>query len=102
MEISHKKAGFNINFTEFSLSKYQDTIEFSITKLDTLQKEFALYGLLLETDDPGICYHSIGVNGASVPSYLRCDMFSQHLTQVIPDLVIFSIGCIVFIRELSL
>ncbi len=82
----------SIGYTEFILSSYQDTLEFQIIKMDTIQEKFALYGLLLETDDPGIYYHSIGVNGASVPSYLRCDLFTQHLSQLPPDLVIFSIG----------
>ena len=40
----------------------------------------------------GISYHSIGVNGASVKSYLRCVDFEQQLALIQPDLVIFSIG----------
>ena len=60
--------------------------------MDTLEKEFALYGIVLENQDPGICYHSIGVNGASVPSYLRCEFFEQHLSLINPDLIIFSVG----------
>ena len=79
-------------FTEFHLSSYQNSLEFNITKMDTIEKEFALYGLLLENTDPGICYHSIGVNGASVPSYLRCEFFQQQLSLIGPDLIIFSIG----------
>ena len=60
--------------------------------MDTIEKEFALYGVTLENQDPGICYHSIGVNGASVPSYLRCELFTKHLEIIKPDLVIFSVG----------
>ena len=40
-------------------------------------------------DNSGIKYHSIGVNGASVPSYLRCDYLMDQLKLVKPDLVIF-------------
>ena len=43
-------------------------------------------------DKSGVKYHSIGVNGASVPSYLRCDYLMDQLKLVKPDLVIFSIG----------
>lgn len=82
----------SIGYTAFRLSSYQKTLTFSITKLDTVEKEFALYGITLENQDPGICYHSIGVNGASVPSYLRCEHFKKQLSLIKPDLVIFSIG----------
>lgn len=53
---------------------------------------FTLTGVLLENDNPGITFHSIGVNGASVPSYLRCDYFEQDLELIKPDMVIFGIG----------
>jgi lysophospholipase L1-like esterase len=82
----------SIGYTEFRLSSYQETFEIAITKMDTIEKEFALYGVTLENQDPGICYHSIGVNGASVPSYLRCELFTKHLEIIKPDLVIFSVG----------
>ena len=36
--------------------------------------------------------HGIGVNGASVPSYLRCEDFERDLALIKPDLVIFGIG----------
>lgn len=55
-------------------------------------QKFAITGLLLDNDRPGISYHSIGVNGASVPDYLRCAHFSRDLRLLQPDLVIFGIG----------
>ena len=45
-----------------------------------------------ENDEPGIVYHAIGVNGASVPSYLSCEMFERQLALIQPDMVIFAIG----------
>lgn len=53
---------------------------------------FTINGILLENDNPGITFHSIGVNGACVPSYLRCENFVQDLKLIHPDLVIFGIG----------
>lgn len=53
---------------------------------------FTINGILLENDNPGITFHSIGVNGACVPSYLRCENFVQDLELIHPDLVIFGIG----------
>lgn len=53
---------------------------------------FTINGILLENDNSGITFHSIGVNGAAVPSYLRCVNFEQDLELIHPDLVIFGIG----------
>ena len=54
--------------------------------------EFTLQGVLLENGLPGISVHGVGVNGASVPSYLRCDDFERDLRLIRPDLIIFGIG----------
>lgn len=54
----------------------------------------ALYidGIVTDNSDDGIVYHSIGVNGASVPSFLRCQNFERQLKHIRPDLVILAIG----------
>ena len=85
------KENNNNTKTTFKLSKLTDSISFSIYKIDTLGS-FELLGLRLSNDQPGFCYHSIGVNGASVPSYLRCENLSDDLSMVSPDLIIFSVG----------
>lgn len=59
---------------------------------DSVPGEFTLTGILLENDLQGVNVHGIGVNGASVPSYLRCDDFERDLELIKPDLVIFGIG----------
>ena len=59
---------------------------------ESMPGDFTLQGVLLENGMSGICVHGIGVNGASVPSYLRCDDFERDLALIKPDLVVFSIG----------
>ena len=54
-------------------------------------QQFTLTGVLLDSRHPGITYHSIGVNGAAVPDYLKCSLNSD-LRLIRPDLVIFGIG----------
>lgn len=54
--------------------------------------EFTLTGVLLDNGLTGVSVHGVGVNGASVPSYLRCDDFERDLNLVKPDLIIFGIG----------
>ncbi|OFX36709.1 MAG: hypothetical protein A2X08_14705 [Bacteroidetes bacterium GWA2_32_17] len=82
----------SIGYTLFVLNDYVDSIIFRITKTDTIQKSFTLYGISLENDDPGITYHSIGVNGADVDAFLRCSLFSKQLNELNPDWVIISLG----------
>ena len=53
---------------------------------------FTLTGILLDDDTPGLTFHSIGVNGAQVSSYLKCMNFEEDLQLIRPDLVIFGIG----------
>ena len=73
----------------FDLPQYTDSV---CILFDTVPGEFTLTGVLLESGMSGICVHGIGVNGASVPSYLRCVDFERDLALIKPDLVIFSIG----------
>jgi lysophospholipase L1-like esterase len=54
--------------------------------------EFSLLGISLDNDYPGIVYNSVGVNGARLSSFLRCELYEKHLKAIRPDLIIFSIG----------
>lgn len=54
-------------------------------------ESFTLTGVKLDSRNAGITYHSIGVNGAAVPDYLKCAL-KNDLRMVMPDLVIFGIG----------
>lgn len=61
--------------------------------LETPGAKFVVRGILPENDNAGIVYNESGVNGASVPSWLRCSLFQQEIrTFCPPDLVIFGIG----------
>ena len=73
----------------FTLPDYTDSV---CLFFDSIAGEFTLTGVLLENDLPGISVHGVGVNGASVPSYLRCDDFERDLDLIKPDLIIFGIG----------
>lgn len=53
---------------------------------------FTLRGILPLSERDGITYSESGVNGAAVPSWLRCTKFTQDLSLLPPDLVIFGIG----------
>lgn len=53
---------------------------------------FILRGFMPETGRDGITYSESGVNGAALPSWLRCSKFKEDLSLLPPDLVIFGIG----------
>ena len=73
----------------FQLPTYTDSICIFFEKMPG---EFTLTGVLLENGMPGISVHGVGVNGARVSSYLRCDDFERDLNLIRPDLIIFGIG----------
>lgn len=67
-----------------------DSFAFSFVNRDSTF--FTITGILLENDNPGITYHSIGVNGASVDAFLRCEHFYEEIPLLHPDMVIFGLG----------
>lgn len=79
-------------YTEFVFEAELDSLYFSVLKKDTLAKDFILRGISAENNKPGIYYASIGVNGASSSSFLRCSEFVNELKNIPPDMVIFSLG----------
>ena len=86
-----------MGYSQFDKLNFVEDIESKlllkeIDKEDSLNDEFAVYGMIMENNLPGIKYHSIGVNGASVPSYLRSVSFTNQLQTIAPDLAILSIG----------
>jgi len=67
-----------------------DSFALSLTTKDSAG--FTITGFLLENESPGITYHSLGVNGASVKAFLRCQHFEEEMPLLSPDMVIFSLG----------
>ncbi|KAA6301689.1 MAG: hypothetical protein EZS26_002154 [Candidatus Ordinivivax streblomastigis] len=76
----------------FHLSAPQDSFQINFIQQDTIPHTFIVNGFLPENDEAGIVYHAIGVNGASVSSYLGCENFEAELPLIYPDLVVFAIG----------
>lgn len=53
---------------------------------------FALNGLALERDTPGLLYDGIGVNGARLIDYNKTILFFDQLAELSPNLVVISLG----------
>lgn len=80
------------NRQSFLLSQLVDSVTVLIERESDELGKFSLFGLNFTNQSQGITYHSVGVNGASVPSYLRCEHLVDQIKLVNPDLVIFSVG----------
>lgn len=53
---------------------------------------FALNGLILSNNAPGITYSGIGVNGAKCSDYNKFPLFYEQLPALQPDLIVISLG----------
>jgi lysophospholipase L1-like esterase len=78
-------------FAEFVLKAPLDQITIAFEKNNPSQTGFTLQGLTFESDNRGMQYHSLGINGAEVTSFLRNSLEPQ-LQLLNPDLVIISLG----------
>ncbi len=81
-----------LGYSIFFLDKEYTSFKLKFLKKNLSEEKFELYGISLENEDPGIIYHSMGINGASFPSFLRCNLLQNHLKALNPDLIILSLG----------
>ncbi len=80
-------------YIEIKLPKASDTLEFFVNETDPIQNFFECYGLLIETsDNNGLLYNSVGINGAGLKSVLREDLLLYQLSELKPDAVILDVG----------
>ena len=90
ISINNKNADIFDDYSLIELQNLTDSVFIEINlKGDSL---FELYGIILENSTSKINYHTIGVNGATAQSYLKCDYFSCQLQHINPDLVLISLG----------
>lgn len=80
-------------YTQFDLAQCIDSLTFQLTRKDTIQKDFILYGLSAESNMANSLYlATLGANGAQSSSFLKCTYFTEQLRTIHPDLVILSLG----------
>ena len=78
-------------YIEFELQKPVESLRIGFRKTAS-QNHFTLQGIALENGQPGIRYHSAGVNGADVASVVKMPSLEKDLKALKPDLVIVSLG----------
>ncbi len=88
----HYAVNDSLGYLQIDVDGYLNNIKLVLSKTDSLQKRFVFYGISVENDDSGIRYHAFGINGASLPSFLKCALFEQHAEALDLDLIIISLG----------
>ena len=76
----------------FDLPEPDDAFSIGFIQSTKTPHTFVVHGFIPEKETPGVVYHAIGINGASVPSYLESENFEEELHLLKPDLMIFAIG----------
>ena len=87
-----KKSTKMAGYYDIELNSKVDSLKITIQKKSNKPGSFTLHGITSEAAPNGIMYHSIGVNGAHVPAFLRCQLFEEQLAVLKPDLVILGLG----------
>ncbi len=91
--LKYQQIDFRENgYSEFVFENEIDSVLFKVLRLDTLQRDFVLRGMSAENRNRGFYYATLGVNGASTSSFLRCTEFQNDLKAIPPDMVIFCLG----------
>lgn len=87
-----KKLTKTADYFEIELNQHVDSLKITIQKESNKPGTFTLFGMTTQSAPNGFMYHSIGVNGAHVPAFLRCQLFEDQLAELKPDLVILGLG----------
>ncbi len=73
-------------------SRPTNSLRLTVLQPDSLRSQFSLGGIILENEQAGIRYHSIGINGARYRNYNAAPQFFEQLPLLNPDLIIIALG----------
>ena len=82
----------DLGYTEIRFSDHLDSLDLLFIKKSQAPFSLELFGFEFLNDLPGITYTAIGINGASLPTYLANANFGRDLQLRPPNLFILSVG----------
>lgn len=82
----------SLGYMVFHFEKYLTEANFHFERTDEIQQSFTLYGFYLGNDNPGITYSALGINGASLTSWLGCAHLESQLQFLNPDWFVIFLG----------
>ncbi|MFT4031886.1 MAG: GDSL-type esterase/lipase family protein [Siphonobacter sp.] len=82
----------NTNVVPIHLPELQDRFILEPYRRNDQQNHATLFGFSLENGQPGVLYHTVGINGAQYSHYNRADYFAEQTAGLTPQLIIISLG----------
>jgi lysophospholipase L1-like esterase len=81
-----------MNFSSVSFHRPVNQITIRTLKSTDQQKSATVFGIEFENGNPGVLYHSIGVNGAKYSHYNQALYFVRQTQALLPEVFIISLG----------
>lgn len=81
-----------IGYTDVYFTDKMERFDLFFARDTVMDYTLRIFGFQLSNKEPGISYNTIGVNGASLPTYLKNKYFEEQLKEFPPDFFAFSIG----------
>lgn len=80
------------NISRVAWERAVNAIDIQCVKTNRDQSHATIYGAVLQNSQPGVLYHTIGVNGAKFRHYNDSRLFAGQTKALSPDLFIISLG----------
>ncbi|MFN5417239.1 MAG: GDSL-type esterase/lipase family protein [Flavobacteriia bacterium] len=90
--VLRKQNNPRIGYTDVFFTDKLESFELYMSRDTVMDYKLRIHGFQLSNKEPGISYTSIGVNGASLPTYLKNKNFLEQLKEFPPDFFAFSVG----------
>lgn len=99
VDIWDPAAPTDVQVIDVDIPRGENDLGFYLRKNDSLQREFEIYGISIETpEDKGMLFHSVGINGAGHYSLLRQQLMEDQLRLLKPDVIVLDVGANDFYR----
>lgn len=79
-------------YSQYHFDAPIDSITFQADRIGNAGTPFIFRGWVIENENPGIFYATMGVNGASTRSFIQCTEYEKEIATLKPDLAILCIG----------
>ncbi|MES2587850.1 MAG: GDSL-type esterase/lipase family protein [Bacteroidota bacterium] len=81
-----------IGYTDVFFTDKMERFDLFFARDTVMKYDLRILGFQLSNKEPGISYSTIGVNGASLSTYLKNKYFEEQLKEFPPDFFAFSVG----------
>ena len=92
---SYKITSYNSYFIEFKFNGSVQSVNIYFRRNKSIINKslsLVIYGFSLSSDEPGITWNSVGVNGSTIYGFSHCERLVTELQSLYPDLIIISLG----------